>query len=200
MNMDYPNRQQYLQAVKSELERNIFYHSLALEACMAGIYDYLKNNGQLDDKEPSKPEWMLAGLVHDIDYAGELKKEHPGHTKEVLAKYNLEISETVHRLVLSHDAKQKMEYTTKAQWAILCADSLKGLIVAVALVYPSKKLEDVKLSSIIKRFKKEPRFASGTRREEVALCEKKDGLNIPIDKFIEVCFEAMKSIASTIGL
>ncbi|MBU1130029.1 hypothetical protein KKE45_01765 [Patescibacteria group bacterium] len=198
--MDYPNRSNYLNAVKSELETNIFFHSLALEACMGGIYDYLKENNQLDDNEPGKEDWLLAGLVHDIDYSAELKEQHPANTKKALAKHDLEISDTVHQIILAHNVRQKIKYDSKAKWAILCADSLTGLIVAVALVYPSKKLADVKLSSVIKRFKKEPRFAAGTRREEVMLCEKKDGLNIPIDKFIEICFLSIQSIATQIGL
>jgi predicted hydrolase (HD superfamily) len=72
--------------------------------------------------------------------------------------------------------------------------------VAVALVYPSKKLADVKLSSVIKRFLKEPRFAAGTRREEVQLCQKADGLNMPLDKFVEICLVAMQGVAEEIGL
>lgn len=37
----YPNRYEFLQAIKTQLEPNIFKHSLAVEACMGGIYDYL---------------------------------------------------------------------------------------------------------------------------------------------------------------
>ena len=33
----FMNRQDYLNAVKSQLEQNIFYHSLALEACNGWI-------------------------------------------------------------------------------------------------------------------------------------------------------------------
>lgn len=196
----FKNRDKYLAAVKSELEKNIFYHSLALEACMAGIYDYLKENGQIPADEPSRDDWLLAGLVHDIDYAGELKDSHPQNTKQALAKHNLTISDTVHQIVLAHDGRQHLPNIHKAHWAILSADSLTGLIVAVALVYPTKKLADVKASSVIKRFHKEPRFAAGTRRDEVALCEKPDGLAIPVDKFIEICLSAMQSIAADIGL
>ena len=72
--------------------------------------------------------------------------------------------------------------------------------MAVAFVYPSRKLADVKLSSVIKRFKKEPRFAAGTRRDEVAMCSLPEGLNIPLEKFIEICLESMKAIAIQIGL
>jgi predicted hydrolase (HD superfamily) len=143
----------------------------------------------------------LAGLVHDIDYAGEFKEQHPLKTEEALAKYGLEISPGVLELVRSHAPSHTgVELKTKAQWAILCADSLTGLITAVALILPSKKLADVKLSSVVKRFLKEPKFAAGTRREEVKLCERPDGLNMPLEKFIEICLAAMRSVSGEIGL
>ncbi|PJC34426.1 hypothetical protein CO048_00020, partial [Candidatus Roizmanbacteria bacterium CG_4_9_14_0_2_um_filter_35_15] len=79
------DRQKYYDAVKSQLETNIFYHSLALEACMGGLYDYLLTNNGLTDNEPKKEDWMLAGLIHDIDYSGEFKATHPQKTVEALA-------------------------------------------------------------------------------------------------------------------
>ena len=81
------DRQKYYDAVKANLETNIFYHSLALEACMLGLYDYLNSNGSLDVNEPTREEWGLAGLIHDIDYAGDTKDQHPLKTLEVLKKY-----------------------------------------------------------------------------------------------------------------
>lgn len=195
------DRNKYLEAVKKQLETNILYHSLALEACMGGIYDYLLTNNGLTDKEPKRKDWMLAGLIHDIDYSGEFKPTHPQKTLEVLQKYGLEISETVHNIVKAHAPKLTgQEPQNKAEWSIFCADSLTGLIVAVALVLPSKKLADVQLKSVVKRFLKQPKFAAGTRREEVKLCEKPEGLNIPLEKFIEICLTSMKKIASEIGL
>jgi len=199
--INYLNRDQYLRAVKTQLEANIFKHSLALEACMGEIYDYLSTSNQLTGNEPPKNEWLLAGLIHDVDYSGEFKAFHPNKTLEVLAKYGLMISEEVLNIIKAH-APEKTGYypKNKAQWALFCADSLTGFIVAVALVYPSKKLADVKLSSVLKRFLKEPRFAAGTRREDVKKCELAEGLNIPLEKFIEICLEAMKKVSGEIGL
>lgn len=195
------DRQKYLEAVKSQLEPNMFYHSLALEACMGGIYDYLKSQGQISGEESDKETWLLAGLLHDIDYSEEFKESHPNKTKEVLAKYGLEISDTINRIIRAHSPKQSgVQPVSKAEWAIFCADSLTGLITAVTFVLPSKKISDVKLSSVVKRFLKEPRFAAGTRRDEVAMCAKPDGLNIPLEKFIEICLIAMQSIAGQINL
>jgi len=198
----YPNRQPYYDAVKSSLEQNILYHSLALEACMGGIYDYLQQGNRLTSSGPPKEDWLLAGLVHDIDYTAEFKDQHPAKTTEALAKHNLAVSDSVIQIVKAHGWHHPggIEPQSLAQWAIFCTDSLTGLIVAVALVYPTKKLSEVKASSVLKRFLKEPRFAAGTRREEVKLCELETGLNIKLDKFIEICLASMQSISQDIGL
>ena len=195
------DREKYLAAVKAQLEPNIVNHSLAVEACMGGIYDHLNSLDRIGDAELPKEDWLLAGLIHDIDFAGEFKSQHPNKTLEALAKCNLQISDDVHQLVLAHGPEYSgVQPKTKAQWAIFCADSLTGLIMAVAYVYPSRKLVDVKLSSVVKRFLKEPKFAAGTRRDEIALCAKEEGLNIPLEKFIEICLTAMQKIAPGIGL
>ena len=196
----FPSRQKYLEAVKSNLESNIFNHSLALEACMGGIYDYLQSQNQLSSSEPTRDNWILAGLIHDIDFAGDTKEQHPLKTLEVLKKYDLEITPIVHEIILAHDGRRKNIYDSKAKWAIFCADSLTGLIMAVAFVYPSRKLADVKVSSVVKRFLKEPKFAAGTRRDEVAQCADVDKLNISLEKFIEICLVSMQKISGDIGL
>ncbi|MFA5024915.1 MAG: hypothetical protein WC503_00200 [Candidatus Shapirobacteria bacterium] len=194
------DRQPYYEAVKSNLETNILFHSLALEACLGGIYDYLKSQNQLEAGEPAREEWTLAGLVHDIDYAGDTKDKHPNKTREVLAKYHLEISNTVDHLVKAHADQTGIVPKNKAEWSIRCADSLTGLITAVALIYPSKKLAEVKVSSVLKRFLKEPKFAAGTRRDEVILCQDADKINIPLEKFIEICLTSMQGISNQINL
>ena len=195
------DRQLYQNAVKTQLEPNIYYHSLALEACMSGLYDYLKSENRIGKGESPKENWTLAGLIHDIDYSGEFKPDHPNKTKEALSKYKLELPESVDKIIKAHAPELTgVKPKSLAQWSIFCADSLTGLIVAVALVYPSRKLDDVKLSSVVKRFLKEPRFAAGTRREEVSKCQNKDGLAIPLEKFIEICLKSMQSVSAEIGL
>ena len=157
------DRQKYADALKKQLEPNIYNHSLALEACMGGLYDYFQLINQLTHNQATKDEWMLAGLLHDIDYSGEFKSTHPQKTLEALAKYNLTISETVHNIIKAHaPSLTGRQPQNKAEWSIFCADSLTGLIMAVAFVYPSRKLADVKLSSVVKRLLKKPKFATGT--------------------------------------
>lgn len=195
------DRQKYLDILKPNLELNIFNHSLALEACMGGLYDYFAEQGLLDENEPTKDEWMIAGLLHDVDYSGEFKDDHPHKTQEALDKYGLEVSDNVMHIIKAHAPKLTVtKLGTKADWSIFCADSLTGLIIAVALMIPSKKMADVKLSSVTKRFLKQPKFAAGTRREEIAMCSDPEGLNLPIEKFIEICLDSMKSVGNEVGL
>jgi uncharacterized protein len=195
------DRQKYLEALQSQVEPNIFKHSLALEACMGGLYDYFRDNNLLSGNDPARDDWTLAGLIHDIDFSGEFKEQHPAKTKEALAKYGLELPAVIHNIIQAHDARfTGVNCKNKAEWSIFCADSLTGLIMAVAFVYPSKKLADVKVSSVVKRFVKEPKFAAGTRRNEVALCSDPAGLNLPLEKFIEICLTAMQGIAGEMGL
>ncbi|MFA6049130.1 MAG: hypothetical protein WC792_04285 [Candidatus Micrarchaeia archaeon] len=194
------DRQPYSDALRATLEQNVFYHSLALEACMGAIYDYLQANGGLSPNEPPRGEWVLAGLVHDADFYGDYKDVHPNKTKEALAAKGLEIPDSVDLIVKAHAPQRTgVNPNSKAQWALYCADTLTGLITACTLVIPSKKLGDVKLSSVLKKFK-DKSFAAGTRREEVAKCADAQALNIPLDKFVEVCLDSMKKIAPEIGL
>lgn len=195
------DRQKYVDALKKQLEPNVFNHSLALEACMGGLFDYFKANNLLSAEEPSKDDWMLSGLLHDIDYSGEFKPTHPQKTLEALSKYQLTISDTVHNIIKAHAPDLTgRQPQNKSEWSIFCADSLTGLIMAVAFVYPSRKLADVKLSSVVKRLLKEPKFAAGTRREDIKKCALPEGLNLPVEKFVEICLNSMKMVASTIGL
>jgi len=194
------DRQKYIDALKKQLEPNVFNHSLALEACMGELYDYFYQQNPSTSLGVKK-DWMLAGLLHDIDYSGEFKPTHPQKTLEVLTKYGLTISETVHNIIKAHAPDLTgRKPQNKAEWSIFCADSLTGLIMAVAFVYPSRKLADVKLSSVVKRLLKEPKFAAGTRREDIKKCIDTSGLNLPVEKFVEICLNSMKTVAGEIGL
>ncbi len=193
--------EEYLSAVKSQLDEKIFVHSLALQACMGGLYDYFSSQNLLAQDEPPKEDWLLAGLVHDIDYSEPWKEDHPNKTGEALKKYNLKVSDTILDIVKAHaPEKTGVRPISKAQWSLFCADSLTGLIMATAYVYPSRKIADVKPSSVIKRFLKEPRFAAGTRRDEVILCEKEEGLNIKLDTLVEICLTSMQKVSDSLGL
>jgi predicted hydrolase (HD superfamily) len=80
--------------------------------------------------------------------------------------------------------------------ALFCADPLTGLIIAATLVRPDKKLVGLEARSVRKRFK-EKGFAAGASREQISLCSE---LGLELDEFIELGVEAMKGIATELGL
>ena len=71
------------------------------------------------------------------------------------------------RIVLSHYTEGTGVMREKAvDFALLACDEITGLIIATALVRPSKNIADVKLKSIRKKWK-DHRFAAGVNRSHV---------------------------------
>ncbi len=190
------DRNKALELVKKYIKtENTIKHMLALEAIMRALAKKL---------EPEKEEeYAMAGLLHDLDYETVDQKTHKDHglkTIEFLKKEGADLPDSVYQAITAHTHDWLgPEYAPKSKmdWAIFIADSLTGLIVATALVRPSRKLTDVKVKSIKKKFK-QPSFAAGTRREDIKLCEEK--LGIPFDEFLGLALKAMQEIAPELGL
>jgi len=177
--------------------KNIVKHMLALEAVMGGVYDFLKSRGETD-LAGVKEEWTMAGLLHDADYVEGVPEEKQGvQVTEWLRERGEEIPDNVAQAMAAHNAATGVKPQTKMDWAIFCGDSLTGLIAAVTLVHPDKKIANTKVKSVIKKFK-DKSFAKGTRREDIRMCE--DRLNVPLREFIEVSLKAMQRIAKQLGL
>jgi len=68
--------------------------------------------------------------------------------------------------------------------------------VACALVMPSRKLADVKVESVAKKFRDKD-FARGADRERILVCEE---IGIPREKFFKIALEGLKAKASDVGL
>jgi predicted hydrolase (HD superfamily) len=80
--------------------------------------------------------------------------------------------------------------------ALIASDAISGLLVACALVMPSKKLADVKVETIAKKFKDKD-FARGAERDRILLCEE---IGIPREKFFEMALNGLKDVSVEIGL
>lgn len=177
---------------------NVKKHMLATEALMAGVYDFLKERGEID-LGGTREEWMMAGLLHDGDYCGEVPPEKQGiMIADWVKERKLEIPGNVVYTMAAHNWEfTGVEPKSKMDWALFCGDSLTGLIVACALVMPDKKLAGVKPESVIKKFTN-PSFAGGTRREDIKKCEEE--LGISLEDFIKIGLEVMQKISSELGL
>lgn len=64
------------------------------------------------------------------------------------------------------------------------------------MIYPDKKIVNVKHKSVNKRFK-ETRFAAGANSEYMGMIEK---TGVTFDKFIDISLAKMTEIADEIGL
>ncbi len=164
---------------------NLIKHSLAVEACMRELAGYLS-----EDEE----EWGLAGLLHDLDYeiTSEDSFNHGLVTAEMLE--NEDISEKILHAIKAHN--KKVEISSNMDIALYSIDPTSGFITAVALMHPSKSLDNVNLKRMKKRFK-ESSFAKGADREQMKVCER---LGIQLDDFLELCLKAMTGIRSELGL
>jgi predicted hydrolase (HD superfamily) len=83
------------------------------------------------------------------------------------------------------------------EWALYCSDELTGLIVAVALVMPDRKLASVAAESVTSKFAQKS-FAAGVDRQKIALCEEQ--LGITLDEFVGIVLESMQGISEEVGL
>lgn len=184
------NRQQTLDYVnKRTKNKNLVKHMLAVEAQMRALAKHFGEDEEL---------WGLTGLVHDADYE-EMKEKHPSQdffTELEQMGYDPKIVAAVK----AHGWKFQEglpEPQTKMEWSIYCSDELSGLIIACALVRPSKKLAEVSLESIKKKWPQKA-FAAGVDRTQTELCEAK--LGIKLDEFITICLKALQNIAPDLGL
>jgi putative nucleotidyltransferase with HDIG domain len=184
-------REEALKVIQKYIKtENTIKHMLATEAIMRALARKLE-----PDKEA---EWAMTGLLHDIDYEV-AKDRHPLEGRALLEKEKADLPEEVYQAILAHGYGHHPECQpeSKMDWALTTCDSLTGLIVATALVRPSKKIADVKVKSVKKKFK-DKSFAAGTRREDIALCEQK--LGIALDEFIALSLEAMQGVSDELGL
>ncbi len=186
-------REESIKLIEEHVDnKNIIKHMFALEAVMGELWEKFKTDGTKDD-------WKLAGLLHDGDYCESVPHEKQGiQIIEWARGLGFEIPERVAHATAAHNWENtKVEPVNNMDWSIFCADSLTGLIVACALVTPSKKLSDVTPEMVLKKFGQE-KFAGGTRRGDIKMCEEKLGMTL--EDFIKTSLLAMQEIHEEMGL
>ncbi len=171
---------------------NLIKHMLAVEAAMRA---YARTFNEYE--EP----WGIAGLLHDFDY--ERFPNHEHHPTEGHPYWGVQLlrgkgyPEEVCRAILAHADYTGVPRETLMAKALYACDELTGLIVAVALVRPSKKLSEVTVDSIQRKWK-DRSFARGVRREDIERGAQE--LGVPLDEHIEIVLSAMQGIADQLGL
>jgi len=165
-------------------------HALAVEA---GMRAYARRFGA--DEE----QWAVVGLIHDFEYERypNLGPEgHPLKGAEILRELGWPAD--LIRAVQAHaPAYTGVTPESRLEQTIYAVDELTGLIMAVALVRPSKDIREVKVSSIKKKWK-DRAFAAGANREDIE--QGAAMLGIPLEEHFAIVLAAMQDAAEALGL
>jgi putative nucleotidyltransferase with HDIG domain len=166
---------------------SLVHHMLAVEAAMR---DYAK----LFDGDPES--WGLAGLLHDFDWEiHPTLEEHPQEGAPILRERG--VPEDIVQCILSHAEHTGVPRDNDMRRALFACDEITGLITAVVLVRPSRSLEDLKVSSVRKKWR-DARFAAGVNREEIEQGARE--LGVDLWEHVERVIGSMRRIAPELGL
>jgi len=157
-------------------------HSRAVEAVMRALADRLGQDPQ---------RWALAGLLHDIDYeaTAQTPERHGASGADMLGMLGFD-AEITHA-VLAHGRSGEPR-TSLMDKGLYAADPATGLITAAAYVQPSKKVADVTLPSLLKKFKSKA-FAAGANRDQIDTCAE---IGLSREEFLQLALEAMQAADS----
>ena len=162
-------------------------HALGVEAVMRA---YARHYGGDEDR------WGMVGLLHDFDYERHPSlEEHPIKGSAILKE--LGYPDDIRYAILCHAPYLGFARQSLMDKAILAVDELVGFITAVALVQPSKRVADVKVSSVKKKLK-DKAFARSVNREDIYLGVADLGLTI--DDHIAFTVQTMTAVAEQLGL
>lgn len=138
--------------------------------------------------------WGITGLLHDIDF--ELyPEEHCQKAPELLREGG--VGKDMIRSVCSHGYGicSDIQPDHQMEKVLFAADELTGLIGAAALMRPSKSVQDMKLSSIRKKFK-DKKFAAGCSRDVIS--QGAQNLGWELNELFEKTILAMRSCEDSI--
>ena len=162
-------------------------HLLAVEAAMRA---YARKFGA--DEE----EWGLAGLLHDFDWeAVPSPEEHPSFGAGILRERGY--PEHIVRAVLTHGDHTGIPRESPMEHTVFAVDELSGFVRAVALVRPSKSLDDVTPRSVLRKMK-DKAFARDVRREDIV--NGAEGLGVELEEHIAFVIDSLKPVAGDLGL
>jgi len=166
---------------------NLVKHGLAVEACMRHYAEHFA-----EDVE----KWGIVGLIHDFDYEEHpTAEEHPYVGAEILREKGY--PEDIVKAVLGHADYTGVERDTLMAKTLFAVDELSGLVVAVALVRPSKSIHEVKVRSVKKKLK-DKSFARGVNRDDIE--KGVEELGVDLDKHIQRVIDALKTVDTALGL
>jgi predicted hydrolase (HD superfamily) len=163
-------------------------HALTVEGVMKW---YARELGYGEDEE----FWGTVGLLHDIDFE-QYPEAHCIKAPELLRQGGA--GEALIHAVCSHGYGLTVEVKPEHQMekVLYASDELTGLIWAVAIIRPSRSVQDMEVKSVKKKYKT-PNFAAGCSR---GVIEKGAAmLGWDLDTLIERTILAMRSCEAEVN-
>ena len=141
--------------------------------------------------------WETVGLLHDLDFEM-YPDEHCIKSQEIMREKGLD--ERLIRATASHGYGLHFDGLPEPQHemekVLFATDELTGLIGAVALMRPSKSVDDLEVKSVKKKYK-DKKFAAGCSREVIE--RGADMLGWTLDELMEQTIAAMQASPAANG-
>jgi putative nucleotidyltransferase with HDIG domain len=183
-----PTRQEVLSLLTQyNKSAGLIKHALAVEAVMRYC---ARKRGEDEEK------WAVIGLVHDLDYE-QFPEQHCRKTQEILKSHGW--PDEYVRAVVSHGwgICTDIEPQSELEKVLYAVDELTGLVVATALVRPSKSVLDMTAKSVKKKWK-DKTFAAGVNRGIIEKGAEK--LGVELTELIDDVIMGMRKVADELGL
>ena len=162
-------------------------HAYAVEAAMRA---YALHGGH------DEALWGATGLLHDMDYEKHpTPEEHPRIGCGVLEAQGY--PPAMIEAIWGHASYSGVPRVTPMAKTLFAVDELCGLITAVALVMPSKKLADVTTESVLRKMRTKG-FARSVNRDEIEHGAAE--LGVPLEEHVTFVLTAMQGAAERLGL
>ncbi len=186
--MDVMDRDQTIDFLRGHVKTEMLMkHLLTVEAAMRG---YARKFGEDEDR------WGIAGLLHDFDWEiCPTPEEHPNFGARILRDHGY--PEEMVRAVLTHGDHTGIPRQSLMEHTLYAVDELSGFIRAVALVRPSKSLDDVTPRSVHRKMR-DKGFAKDVNRDDIV--RGAEELGVDLDEHIAFVVESMKPVAAQIDL
>lgn len=170
-------------------------HCRSSEQIMRGLARHFSQDEQ---------QWAILGLLHDIDF-DKTKDDLVNHC--VLGRGILKdagVSEVAIDIICSHawgtqcagGNVEDKKRTQNIEFALVASETITGLVYATALMNPEKKLSNVKVKSLKKKYKSKA-FAKNCNRAFIAEIE---NTGLTLAEFYDIAIRAMQEISDELGL
>jgi len=162
-------------------------HCLGVEACMR---EYARVFGEDEER------WGFIGLLHDFDFEiHPTLDQHPQDGAPILRERG--VPEEIIQSILSHADHLDVPRSTRLEQTLAAVDEMSGFVTAVALVRPTKSIDEVTPSSVKKKMK-DKAFARAVNRDEMR--HNAEALGIDFDVHIQHVIDGIATIAPRLGL